>query len=186
MYYNYRKQIYTVLIIAVLLADFMIGKSMGTSISKRMINKAVSNNHTENLNINYDKEVDVTGENYSASLILDKASIDDDGSLIINVNETKNNDVVDYKVLAFGANNQSLDVEETNVKDKNYEYSIQFDNTKDKNISIKIYPLSKEMKVDSSLSLDNAAYENVTLNIDSIKKEMINRLNGSTEGNDGK
>lgn len=182
MYYKYRKQIYTVLIIVVLLGDFLIGKSMGTSAAKPTPVKNKVTAVAVDKNTNYRQAITINGTNYSSTVTVSKATIEDN-SLKIDVNESDNNGVASYKVLAYGNNNNILPVKEISedTNNKTYEYAIQFDNLKDKKVKIRLFPLTTDMKNKadkSDFNLDNFAYGEVILDVGSIKQDTINSIKG--------
>lgn len=184
MYYQYRKKIYIVLIIFVLVIDFFIGKNMShVGLKKTSKNtQATTKVAPVTLNKNYNQVINVKGINYSSSIIINKATIGNDNTLVINITENEAENVAAYKVLAFGANNNALDLQQTNpsnLDNKTFQYSIKF-NDEDKDIKIKVYPLTTQMQSDSKLNLnDDSAYAECSLNIAEIRKDTINQIKGS-------
>lgn len=183
MYYKYRKKIYIALLIFVLVIDFFIGKNMShLSLKPHQTTQKTTKDTPITLNKNYNTSIDVKGTNYSSTVEVSKATIGDDNTLIINITENDEENISAYKVLAFGANNNSLDLQQTNTSNldaKTFQYSINFTDD-DKNIKIKIYPLTAQMQNDPKLDLnDDSAYAECSLNIAEIRKDTINQIKGS-------
>lgn len=186
MYYKYRKQIYTVLIIVVLLSDFLIGKSMGGHTTKKQVGRGQTSAVVVDKNTNYRQAITINGTNYSSAVTVNKATIEDN-SLKIDVNESDNSGVASYKVLAYGNNNNILPIKEIaeDTNNKTYKYAIQFDNLKDKKVKIRVFPLTNDMKSKadkSDLNLDNFAYGEVILDVGVVKQDTINSIKGTDGG----
>lgn len=187
MYYKYRKQIYTVLIIIVLIADFSIGKSMGTSGFKKTTTKSTASSSIVEKNINYGQAITITGTNYDSTITVNKAAIADNNTLKVYITESENNGVSGYKVLVFGNNNNILSADQTGFdqNSKTYEYTIKFDNSKDTKIKLDIYPLTNDMKNNANLKLDNAAFGETILDMNLVKQDTINSIQGTDGGSNG-
>lgn len=182
MYYKYRKKIYTALIIFSVIVAFFIGKMSHVSHKSSLKSTTTTKSAPTTLNKNYNSSIEVKGTNYSSTLIVNKATISDDNTLLVNITESDQENVSAYKVLAFGANNNALDLQQTNpsnLDNKTFQYSIKFSDD-DKDVKIKIYPLTAQMQGDPKLNLnDNLAYAECSLNIDEIRKDTINQIKGS-------
>lgn len=181
MYYKYRKQIYTALIVIVLIGDFLIGKSMGTGAKKETVKNTSVSATVEEKNLNYGQAININGVNYSSTVTIENASIEGTDTLKVNVTESQNTGVAGYKLVAYGDSNNVLNSQQTSF-DQNansYGYSITFDNQKDKKVKIMVYPLTNDMKNNTNLSLDNAAFGEAVLNLNLIKQDTINAIKGT-------
>ncbi len=181
MFYKYKKQIYTVFIVIILFADFIIGKSMNINFNKSTQSKNAKVATASAENINYNTEININGINYSAGITVSNATITSGDSLNVQFTENQNSNVADYKLIAYGANNNVLNSQQISYdpNSKTYTYEIQFDSKADKKVAIKIYPLTSDMKSNSSLNLSSYPYGETDLNMDIIKQNTIDQIEGA-------
>lgn len=188
MYFKYRRLICTTLVFVILLATFLIGKSVGSS-KKITINRNETSDKTADKSVddnNYSSPLTINGDNYSSTVTVSKATITDDGTMNVTVQETDQQNVTGYKVVALDSDNNVLKIQQISAQDKNFQYQITYDNDKDKNVILKVYPLTQDMvNNQQNLKLDNLAYGKTKLNIAYIKQQTIDNIKGNGSGNNG-
>lgn len=187
MFYKYKKQIITILVILVLIFDFLLGKSVESNSFKQTASQSKNNVVTAEKNTNYQQQTTINGVGYSAGVTVDKAAIASDGTLNFSVIEDVSTNVIGYDVIAIGANNNVLNIQQTgsDSNSKTTTYSVQYDNTKDTKITLKIYPLTQDMKNNSNLKLDTFAYGETVLNMNLITQDTINAIKGTGGSSSG-
>ncbi|MCR3758913.1 hypothetical protein KYB31_07905 [Clostridium felsineum] len=188
MYFKYRRLICTTLVFIILLATFLIGKSVGSS-KKITINRNETSDKTADKSVddnNYSSPLTINGDNYSSTVTVSKATITDDGTMNVTVQETDQQNVAGYKVVALDSDNNVLKIQQSSTQDKTFQYTVTYDNDKDKNVILKVYPLTQDMvNNQQNLKLDNLAYGKTKLNIAYIKQQTIDNIKGNGSGNNG-
>lgn len=182
MYFKYRRAICTGLVFVILLVTFLIGKSVGSS-KKIIANRTSTSSKSSKTNTeddSYNNPMTIKGDNYSSSVVVNKAAITDDGTLNVTIQETDQQNVAAYKVVALDSNNNVLNIQQGSTQDKTFQYNITYDNDKVKNVILKVYPLTQDMLSNQqNLKLDNLAYGKTNLNIAYIKQQTIDQIKGN-------